>query len=84
MCVFKIKMHCASEILKPMRQKASFKDHHSHSRHSVKALLIAKICIMNLLPWLQDDEYQLHGTGSEYSLLEEPDISQRPIEEGRV
>ena len=67
-----------------MRQNPSFKDHHSHSRHSVKALLIAKICIMGLLPWLEDDEYQLHGTGSEYCFLEEPAVSQRPIEEGRL
>lgn len=38
---------------------------------------------MVLLPWLEDGEYQLHGTGSEYRFYEEPDVSLRPDKEGR-
>ena len=67
-----------------MRRNPNVKDHHVHSRHSSMALLIAKIHTKVLLPWLEDDEYQLHGTGSDGGCSVEADVCQRPVEEGRV
>lgn len=39
---------------------------------------------MVLLPWLEDNEYELQGTEKECRCYEEPDVFQRPIEEERV